>query len=72
MALASSCGFHSGRENYRSHIVANAAIASLIDIGTTDAHLALLRLSCAIDDASMVATISKALNQPNADQVTSS
>jgi hypothetical protein len=72
MTLAGSCGFHFNRENYRAQTVANAAIASLIDIGTTDAHLALLRVSRAIDDASMVATISKALNQPNADQVTSS
>ncbi len=71
MALACSCGFHSGRDNYRSHIVANAAIASLVDMGTTDADLALLRLSREIDDASIVATISKALNQPNSDQTAS-
>jgi hypothetical protein len=72
MSLAGACGFQIGRENYRAHTVANAAIASLIDIGTGDAQLALLRLSREIDDASMVATIVKALNQPNSDQTTSS
>lgn len=72
MALAGSCGFQFNRENYRAHTVANAAIASLVDIGTTDAQLALLRISREIDDASIVATISKALNQPNSDQTASS
>jgi hypothetical protein len=60
MAAASQLNF--GDEGLRSKVIANAAIATLIDMGGPDVDPALLRLSRQIENRTINAALFKALN----------
>lgn len=60
MAAASQLNF--GEEGLRSKIIANAAIATLIDMGGSDVDPVLLRLSRQIENRTINAALFKALN----------
>ncbi|SFS11817.1 hypothetical protein [Sphingomonas jatrophae] len=61
-ALSAACRLHLGDNSHRSKVVANAAIATLIDMGGADVQPAILRLSRAIPDRTINPPLIKALN----------
>ncbi len=67
MALACAGRTWIGDQGHRSRVVANAAIATLIDKGGADVDAAVFRLSRAIPDRTINMPLFKALNQETVD-----
>lgn len=63
IALAGASRFHLGDQGHRSKVVANAAIATLIDLGGADVDAAVLSLSHSIHDRTINVALFRALNK---------
>jgi len=63
VALSASARLHLSDGGQRSKVLANAAIATLIDLGGSDVDQAVYRLSQAIPDRTINAALFKALNR---------